>query len=41
MDTQMDEVPFFDETYYSAWRTKIKRYLKSKGVGVWEKIVAR
>jgi hypothetical protein len=47
MDTQMDghavpstdEVPFFDETYYSAWRIKMKGYLKSKGAGVWDTVV--
>jgi hypothetical protein len=47
MDTQMDghavpsidEVPLFDETYYSPWRIKIKWYLKSKGAGVWDTVV--
>jgi hypothetical protein len=43
MDTQMDEhtneVPFFDETDYSAWRINMKGYLKSKGAGVWDTVV--
>jgi hypothetical protein len=38
MDTQMDEhvdeVPIFDETNYSAWRIKMKGYLKEKGKSV-------
>ena len=43
MDTQMDEhveyVPLFDEIDYSAWRIKMKGYLKSKGEGVWDTIL--
>jgi hypothetical protein len=43
MDTQMDEhadeVPLFDETDYSAWRIKMKGYLKEKGAGVWNTVV--
>jgi hypothetical protein len=35
-----NEVPFFDETYYSSWRIKMKGYLKSKGEGVWDTIAA-
>ena len=49
MDTQMDghvvpstdDVHFFDEINYSAWRIKMKGYLKSKGTSVWDTVVAR
>jgi hypothetical protein len=48
METKMDgnvvsstnEVPFFDVMYYSAWRIKMKGYLKSKGEGDWDTFVA-
>ena len=32
-----NEVPLFDETYYFAWRTKMKEYLKI--FGVWETVI--
>jgi hypothetical protein len=39
MDEHANEVPFFDETYYSAWRINMKGYLNSKGSGVWNTVV--
>jgi len=43
MDTQMDEhadeVPLFDEIYYSSWRIEMKWYLKAKGAGVWKEAI--
>jgi len=36
MDKQTNEVPLFDGTNYSQWRERMKRYLKSKGSGVWD-----
>ena len=32
---------FFNETYYSSWRERMKGYLKTKGPGVWETIACK
>ena len=34
------EAPLFDGTYYSSWRENMKRYLKSRGSGVWDSVVS-
>ena len=40
MDENEDDFPLFDKTYYLAWRIEMKGYLKEKGAGVWNTVVA-
>jgi hypothetical protein len=36
-----NEAPLFDGTNYSSWRENMKRYLKSRGSGVWDSVVSK
>jgi hypothetical protein len=36
-----NEAPLFDGTDYSSWRENMKRYLKSRGSGVWDSVVSK
>jgi hypothetical protein len=36
-----NEAPLFDGTNYSSWRERMKRYLKSRGSGVWDSVVCK
>ena len=36
-DSSRNEIPLFDETYYFAWREKMKEFLK--WFGVWETVI--
>jgi hypothetical protein len=36
-----NEAPLFDGTNYLSWRENMKRYLKSRGSGVWDSIVSK
>jgi hypothetical protein len=36
-----NEYPLFDGTNYSSWRENMKRYMKSRGSGVWDSIVSK
>jgi hypothetical protein len=31
-----NEAPLFDGTNYLSWRENMKRYMKSRGFGVWD-----
>ena len=36
-----NEDPLFDGTNYSSWRENMKRYMKSRGYGVWDSVVSK
>ena len=36
-----NEAPLFDGTNYSSWRENMKRYMKSRGSGVWDLVVSK
>jgi hypothetical protein len=36
-----NETPLFDGTNYSSWRENMKRYMKSRGSGVWDLVVSK
>jgi hypothetical protein len=36
-----NEAPLFDGTNYLSWRENMKRYLKSRGSGVWDSVVSK
>lgn len=36
-----NEATLLDEIVYTSWRMRMKGYLKSRGYGIWEKIVTR
>jgi hypothetical protein len=36
-----NEASLFDGTNYSSWRENLKKYLKSRGYGVWDLVVSK
>jgi hypothetical protein len=36
-----DEAPLFDGIDYLSWRENMKRYMKSRGSGVWDSVVSK
>jgi hypothetical protein len=40
MALSTNEAPLFDGTNYSSWRENMKRYMKSRGFGVWDLVVS-